>query len=314
MKSFFPYILILSLTSIVFSACKKNDPPPPPKAPIAMAGNSQTIKLPVNTVDVTGSGTSDGSKIVGYLWSLASGPNVPTITTPASASTTIKGLIAGEYIFQFMVIDDKGLMGKDTLKVQVMPSAEMTLFLQPANNKDEVYFLGQVNGAGHVQSTPPEMGAVAWTINGAVSVMRTALRFDLSSIPSNSVILSAKLSLYSSPDPINGNHTDANAGSDNSMFIERITSPWNSSALTWTTQPSSTAMNRITVPSTSLPFLDLTDMDVSLLVKEMIKTNNNHGFWLRLKDEIIYKSRVLSSSKHANAKKHPKLVVVYQMQ
>lgn len=305
---------MLVTSSLLLSACKKDDPPAVPKAPVAIAGTSQTIKLPLNTVNVTGSGTSDGGKIVGYLWSLNSGPNVPVITSPASFSTTIKGMIAGDYIFQFLAIDDKGLTGVDTMMVQVMPSAEMTLSLQPANNKDEIYFLGQLSGAGHVQNTPPEMGVVAWTINGAESVMRTALKFDLSTIPSNAMIVKATLSLYSTPDPINGDHSAANAGSDNTMFIERITSSWSSSSLTWTTQPKATATNRITVASTSQAFLDLTDMDVSLLVKEMIKTNNNHGFWLRLKDENIYKSRLFSSSKHADAKKHPKLVVVYKLQ
>lgn len=314
MKKIPQIFLLLSILLISLTGCEKEDPYTPPATPLANAGDAQTVRLPINFVDVSGTGTSDGGVIVGYLWSLVSGPNVPVIVSPSSAATTVKGLVSGDYLFQFMVIDDQGLTGVDTISIKVMASENITLTLQPANNNDEIYFLGKVNGAGHAQISPPEMGVIAWTINGVESVMRTALRFNLSAIPSNAMIVSAKLSLYSSPDPINGNHSDANAGSDNTLFIERITSPWNSSNLTWATQPASTATNRITVPSTSQPFLDLIDMDVSMLVKEMIKSNNNHGFWLRLKDEIIYKSRIFGSSKHADAKKHPKLVVVYKLQ
>lgn len=306
--------LLLSVLIISLTGCEKEDPYAPPAAPEANAGPAQIVRLPINSVDVSGTGTSDGGKIVGYLWSLVSGPNVPVIVSPSSPNTTIKGFIGGNYLFQFMVIDDQGLTGVDTVSVKVMASENIILTLQPTNNNDEIYWLGKINGAGHVQSSPPEMGVVSWTINGVESVMRTALRFDLSSIPSNAVISSAKLSLYSTPDPINGNHSDANSGSDNTMYIERITSSWNSSSVTWAIQPTSIATNRITVPATSLSSLDLIDMDVSMLVKEMIKANNNHGFWLRLKDEVIYKSRLFSSSKHADAKKHPKLVVEYKLQ
>jgi hypothetical protein len=38
------------------------------------AGNSQTIQLPVNTVQLAGTVTKSTSPIVGYLWSQVSGP------------------------------------------------------------------------------------------------------------------------------------------------------------------------------------------------------------------------------------------------
>ena len=314
MKKIPQIFLLLSILLISLTGCEKEDPYTPPAAPQANAGNAQIVRLPLNYVDVSGTGTSDGGVIVGYLWSLVSGPNVPVIVSPSSPNTTIKGLIGGDYLFQFMVIDDQGLTGVDTVSVKVMASENLTLTLRPANNNDEVFLLGTINGAGGGQINVPEFGVAAWTINGVESAMRGALKFDLSAIPANAVIVSAKLSLYSTPNPINGNHSTANAGSDNIMYIERITSPWISSNISWTSPPATTATNRITVPSTSLPFLDLTDMDVSLMVKEMIKTNNNNGFWLRLKDEIIYRSRIFSSSKHADATKHPKMVIVYKLQ
>ena len=67
-------------------------------APVANAGNNQTITLPVSTVTLNGSG-STGS-ITSYSWTKISGPNTPVITTPTTVSTTVTGLIQGTYVFQ----------------------------------------------------------------------------------------------------------------------------------------------------------------------------------------------------------------------
>jgi Domain of unknown function (DUF4082)/Bacterial Ig-like domain/Bacterial Ig domain/Secretion system C-terminal sorting domain len=69
--------------------------------PTANAGTNQTISLPTSSVTLNGSG-STGS-ITSYTWTNVSGPNTPTITTPAAASTTVTGLIQGTYIFQLSV-------------------------------------------------------------------------------------------------------------------------------------------------------------------------------------------------------------------
>ena len=69
-----------------------------PPAPVANAGANQTITLPTSSVTLNGSG-STGS-ISSYLWTLVSGPNTPTITTPAAVSTTVTGLIQGSYVFR----------------------------------------------------------------------------------------------------------------------------------------------------------------------------------------------------------------------
>ena len=78
-----------------------------------------------------GLGTSE-NKIVGYLWSQVSGPGLATIVSPSAASTVVRSLKSGEYIFQFAVIDEKGLTGVDTLAVKVNPSLPITLTLPMA--------------------------------------------------------------------------------------------------------------------------------------------------------------------------------------
>lgn len=114
------------------------------KIPVANAGPSRTVTLPVNTVTLNGSGTSANGPITGYLWSMVSGPNTPSIQTPGAKNTVINNLIAGNYIFQLMVVDSAGYTGVDTTSVNVLPSAipvPQTITLQPSNNQKEITFL-----------------------------------------------------------------------------------------------------------------------------------------------------------------------------
>ena len=64
----------------------------------ANAGSNQMITLPTSSITLNGSGST--GTITSYNWTLVSGPNTPTITTPASVTTTVSGLIQGTYVFQ----------------------------------------------------------------------------------------------------------------------------------------------------------------------------------------------------------------------
>jgi len=110
-------LLMLSLFS--GASCNKHDNPPP-KPPVAEAGNPQTIQLPVNNSTLTGSGISTNGGITDYLWSFVSGPGVPVIGQPTSASTNVTGMVEGVYHFQFKVTDAAGLTGTDTTSVTVL--------------------------------------------------------------------------------------------------------------------------------------------------------------------------------------------------
>jgi len=298
---------VLSASSILFAGCEKDKDPNPP---VAEAGNNQTIQLPVSSFTLSGSGTTQNGNITGYLWSLISGPNIPAITSPSSATTTVTGFIAGTYKFQFLVVDEAGLTDVDSTTVQVNPSAIQTLTLQPTNNNDERHILGNYNNFD--QSThATELDAAAWTIGGVTIYVRGLFKFDLSSIPSNATILTAKLSLYSNPTPLNGDLIHANSGTNNSMFIRRITSYWDPPQTYWSNQPTVTSTDQVSIPHTNQSSLDLIDIDVKNLVVAM-RSSANYGFMISLQNEVIYNIRDFCSSTYPDASKHPKLVVTYQ--
>ncbi|TMI97630.1 MAG: DNRLRE domain-containing protein [Bacteroidetes bacterium] len=309
MKSTLTAAIFFAFCSLFFS-CQKDNDPPPPKPPVAHAGNDQTVQLPANSFTLTGSGTTDNGSITGYLWSLVSGPNVPVVNSPSSATTTVTGFVAGTYIFQFLVVDNAGLTGIDSIAITVNQAPIQTLTLQPTNNNDERHILG--NGSGYDQSThATELDAAAWTINGNIIYVRGLFRFDLSSIPANATILTAKLSLYSNPTPGNGDLVHANSGTDNSMYIRRITSYWDPQLTNWLNQPTVTTVDQVSIPHTNQSFLDLIDVDVKKLVIAM-RSNSNYGFMILLQNEVIYNIRDFCSSTYPDATKHPKLVITYQ--
>jgi len=87
--------------------------------PVANAGADQTITLPVNSVNLIGSGSETNGTITAYKWSQVSGPSNATLATPAQARTSAGGLAAGTYVFQLTVTDKKGVTASDKINVVV---------------------------------------------------------------------------------------------------------------------------------------------------------------------------------------------------
>jgi hypothetical protein len=88
-------------------------------APTANAGADQTITLPTNSVNLSGTGTDSDGSISKYSWTKISGPSTLTVKKPNSAVVTVTNLIAGVYKFELKVTDNKGDVGKDTVQVKV---------------------------------------------------------------------------------------------------------------------------------------------------------------------------------------------------
>lgn len=307
MKSVLRFSAIFVTVAILFSSCDKDTDTPPRNPPVANAGNSQTIQLPANTATLTGSGITENFKITGYQWGLVSGPNVPVITSENSATTTAKGLIAGDYIFQLMVIDSVGLTDVDTVSWVVIPAPQQTLTLQPANNPNEGHVDSYTNTAG---TSDTEIPVGAWTVLGNPINWRELLSFDISQIPANATILSANLYLYAMPNPHGGDMINAHSGTANACYIERVVANWTFTGMNWANQPATTAANRVVITQSTSAFQDNT-IDVKALLEDIL-TNGNYGFEIRMQNETIYNVRQYASSYHSNAALHPKLVITYQ--
>lgn len=303
--------LIISLFTPVFFSCDQNDVLLN-KVPVANAGPAQNVTLPVSSVALNGSGTDEDGHIVGYIWSQITGPVTTLIANNGAASTSASGFVAGDYIFQLMVVDDDGATGVDSVAIKVNPAPQQTLTLQPANNPTDMS-VAIVNGVNQTGHSGLDIPIEAWTTGGNPVFIRSLLKFDWGAIPQTATIVSANLYLYSFPPPTpNGNFTDPNFGTTNGMTLERVATDWSPASLTWANQPSGAAQNQILIPHTASSILDL-NIDVTSLVGTMVATNSNYGFLIKLQNEVIYNSRILVSSYNtANPTKRPKLVIVYR--
>jgi|GEM_PF-2053204 len=87
--------------------------------PVANAGTSKIISLPINNTTLTGSGSDPDGNLTGYSWKKISGPAAGTIATPNAATTNLNGLTQGIYKFQLTVTDSYGATGLATVQVTV---------------------------------------------------------------------------------------------------------------------------------------------------------------------------------------------------
>lgn len=97
-----------------------NTPPPPPAntAPTVQAGADQTIELPTNSTNLTGSATDSSTTSLTYAWSATSGPSGVTFGTSNAAATTVTFPAAGNYVLT-LTVSDGSLSGTDTVAVTV---------------------------------------------------------------------------------------------------------------------------------------------------------------------------------------------------
>ena len=189
--------------------------------------------------------------------------------------------------------------------------SQTTVVLQPdaVGGKDALVHQYDPNGTyGDMHQLP----VLAWTFSGTPGRVRSLIEFDLSSIPVNSVITEANLNLYAHDNtaPTMGQHSPLSGS--NSGFIQRVTSSWDESTVTWNNQPSSTTTGQVSLPMSTSPTEDYLDIDVTNIVNDMY-TNpaTNYGFMLKLETEDFYRMLNFASSDHLNSSLHPHLEVCY---
>lgn len=152
--------------------------------------------------------------------------------------------------------------------------------------------------------------AEVWKWGGLATpdTIRALLRFDLSSIPQNAIVLDAKLSLFYYANP----GFTPQIG-DNAMLIQPITAPWSEADVTWANQPTADSTRALRIPASTAPDQDYIDLDVRNLVQEMVYfPDANYGFMLRLVHEHPYHGLTFASSDHPDVAQHPRLVIRYR--
>ncbi len=149
--------------------------PEPNAAPVANAGPDQTLTLPADSTLLNGGESTDDNGVKTFQWIKKTGGKA-TIETPDSASTNIKGLEAGNYIFTLTVTDDNDLSHSDDVAIKVNPKpneppqadAGSDQKLIDANNDGQEEIT--LDGSGS-QDPEGEMAIFSWTTenNGEIA-------------------------------------------------------------------------------------------------------------------------------------------------
>lgn len=109
---------------IVISSCKKeatcDNCVSSSQPPIAKAGQDITATLPVGSITLDGTTSTDrDGTLTEYLWKKISGPAISSFTTASSAVVAVSNLRSGTYLYELTVTDNSGLSAKDTVKVTI---------------------------------------------------------------------------------------------------------------------------------------------------------------------------------------------------
>lgn len=146
------------------------DPDPTNKPPIARAGSDQSITLPVNSVTLDGSGSTDPeNKIKSFGWRKVFGPSC-TIKNPSLAVTEVTGMSEGTYIFELRVADELGLFSVDRITTSVKkavvdpPPVNQNPVAVAGNDQTVLLPLNTLNLDGSLSNDPDgQIKAFVWT-------------------------------------------------------------------------------------------------------------------------------------------------------
>lgn len=156
-----------------------------------------------------------------------------------------------------------------------------------------------------------ELKMNSWTWDGTFGVERSLLYFNLNLIPANSTILSAKLSLYANDgNPENNSTIDGS----NECLIQRITSSWDPTTVTWNTQPNSDTVHEAILPTSTGPYEDYLNRDITSLIQDLYNNPNIYkGLMIKLNTELGLRRMVFRSAYQPDSVKSPTLTINYSV-
>ena len=197
MQALLKYSALFFIAGAVFLSCKKDmsstsRPTTPKKVPVAQAGTDQTIVLPVDSVELSGSGTDADGTIETFTWTKVAGPNSFIVANRNAANTIVKNLAEGTYEFELEVKDNDGLSGKDTVVVAVAsapPAPIDTYRSKTSGNWNVASSWEKFDGNWISASEPPAINSKINIRAGHTIVINTAAEAKLVDVDENGVLM-----------------------------------------------------------------------------------------------------------------------------
>ncbi|MCF8299205.1 MAG: DNRLRE domain-containing protein, partial [Saprospiraceae bacterium] len=146
-----------------------------------------------------------------------------------------------------------------------------------------------------------------WTFSGTEALGYSLIYFDISSLPQNINIISAKLSLYHNP-------TSGGAGQagNNACYLKKVTSQWDEDTVTWNILPSFSNINQVYLATSTSPNQNYPDIDIIDFVNDWYNNpQSNYGMILEIIDKSLYNSMKFCSSDYGDSSLRPKLQICW---
>lgn len=193
--------------------------------------------------------------------------------------------------------------------------SQTTVVFQPnANNGKDAYINSNFPNTNYGSYILLSSGS--WTWSGDVGIVRSFVEFNLSSIPTNAIVTSAKLSFYNNDEAL-GNlyftgNDHSNLTASNASFVSKVTSTWDENLINWNNQPSYDAQYMVPLSQSINPNQNYLDLDVLNIVQDMVSfPATNYGFILRMQTEDYYAGLLFASSDYVETSSRPKLEITY---
>jgi len=187
--------------------------------------------------------------------------------------------------------------------------AQDTIVLQPGvEGKDAlIWSITPENNYGD----SPKFLCMSWSFGGIVGADRSLIQFDLSEIPEDREIISAKLNLFfKNLEPNETFHTGENAS-----VLNLITETWDEQTVTWNNAPSTTEDFQVILPKSVNPRQDYLNIDVTEALSNLYQFPDLYFGWeLSLMDESPYRCLLFASGDIDEAHLRPSLEIIYSEQ
>ncbi|XP_023125606.2 dyslexia-associated protein KIAA0319 [Amphiprion ocellaris] len=95
------------------------------RGPVAVVGPDRTLFLPVSSVLLNGSGSTDDHGVSSYHWEVVSGPPGLKLEDVDQAVATLTGVRVGRYTFKLTVSDQQGATDSASLTVRVQEATSL---------------------------------------------------------------------------------------------------------------------------------------------------------------------------------------------
>ncbi|HMJ71557.1 MAG TPA: PKD domain-containing protein [Cyclobacteriaceae bacterium] len=88
--------------------------------PVVSAGSDKVLFEPTTSTNINGLASDNDGNIASYLWVKIGGP-AAALANSSTASLSVSGLVAGQYVFRLTATDDDGATAFDQVSITVFP-------------------------------------------------------------------------------------------------------------------------------------------------------------------------------------------------